>query len=89
MQSDCFYSSLFFELYNRSWLCDWVLGRSSVCLVEGVCRSQYFRTFPGLDQGWIQCPTLDVVLFQVLRVSEQNSVRKVSVTLLFYLQTRY
>jgi len=32
---------------------------------------QYFRTLPGLDQGWAQCPTLDVVLYQVLRVSEQ------------------
>jgi len=26
---------------------------------------QYFRTLPGLDQGWTQCPTLDVVLYQV------------------------
>jgi len=24
---------------------------------------QYFRTLPGLDQGWTQCPTLDVVLY--------------------------
>jgi len=38
---------------------------------EGVCMPQYFRTPPGLDQGWTQCPTLDVVLYQVLRVSEQ------------------
>jgi len=30
---------------------------------------QYIRTLPG--QGWAQCPTLDVVLYQVLRVSEQ------------------
>jgi len=29
---------------------------------------QYFRTLPG--QGWIHCPTLDVVLYQVLQVSE-------------------
>jgi len=60
MQSDCLYSSLLFEHCNRIWLRDWVLGRSSVCLVEGVCRPQYFRTLPGLDQGWTQCPTLDV-----------------------------
>jgi len=34
---------------------------------------QYFRTLPGLDQGWTQCPTRDVVvLYQVLRVSEQQ-----------------
>jgi len=71
MQSDCLYSSLFFELYNRIWLCDWVLGRCSVCLFEGVCMPQYLRTLPGLDQGWTQCSTLDVVLYQVLRVSEQ------------------
>jgi len=33
---------------------------------------QYFRTLPGLiGQGWTRCPTLDVVLYQVLRVSEQ------------------
>jgi len=49
---------------------------------------QCFYTLPGLDQGWTQCPTLDVVLYQVLRVAN-NSVRKVSVTLLCYLQTRY
>jgi len=32
---------------------------------------QHIRTLPGLDQGWIQCPILDGVLYQVLRVSEQ------------------
>jgi len=32
---------------------------------------QYLRTLPGLDQSWTRCPTLDVVLYQVLRVSEQ------------------
>jgi len=32
---------------------------------------QYFRTLPDLDQGWTQCPSLDVVLYQVLWVSEQ------------------
>jgi len=35
MQSDCLYSSLLFEHCNRILLCDWVLGRCSVCL--GVC----------------------------------------------------
>ena len=71
MQSDCLYSSLFFEHYNRILLCDWVLGRCSVFSFEGVCMPQYFRTLPGLDQDWTQCPTLDVVLYQVLRISEQ------------------
>jgi len=49
---------------------------------------QYFRILPGLDQGWTQCAAPDVVLYQVVRVAN-NSVKKVPVTLLFYLQTRY
>jgi len=32
---------------------------------------QHIRTLPGLDQGWTQCPILDVVLYQVLWVSDQ------------------
>ena len=38
VQSDCSYSSLFFEHCNRIWICDWVHGCCSVCLLEGVCR---------------------------------------------------
>ena len=45
---------------------------SDIAVFEGLCMPQYFRTLPGLDQGWTQCPTLDVVLYQVLRVSEQQ-----------------
>jgi len=86
--SQIVYIRLLFEHYNRILLCDWVLGRCSVFSFEGVGMPQYFCTLPGLDQGWTQCPTLDVVLYQVLRLVN-NSVRKVSVTLLFYLQTRY
>jgi len=41
----------------------------SVCL--RTCVPQYFRTLAGLVHGWTQCPTLDVVLYEVLRVSEQ------------------
>jgi len=69
-QSDCLYSSLFFEHYNRILLCDRVLGRYSVYL--RACT--YHNTFVldlALDQGWTQCPILDVVLYQVLRVNEQ------------------
>jgi len=33
---------------------------------------QRIRTSPGLDHCWTQRPTLDVVLYQVLRVSEQQ-----------------
>jgi len=49
---------------------------------------RYFRTLPGLDQGWTQCSTLDVVFIKCNGLMN-NSVKKVSVTLLFYLQTRY
>ena len=71
MQSDCLNPSLFFEHYNRILLCDWVPGSCSVFSFEGVFMPQNFYTFPGLDQGWTQCRTLDVVLYQALRVSEQ------------------
>jgi len=36
MQSDCLYSTLFFEQYNRILLCDRVLGHCSFFLFEGV-----------------------------------------------------
>jgi len=71
MQSDCLFSSLFFEHYNLILLCDWLLGRCSVFSFEGVCMPQYLRTLPGLEQGSTQCPTLGAVLHQVLLVSEQ------------------
>jgi len=35
-QSDCLYSSLWFEHYNHNLLCDWVFGHCSVCSFEGV-----------------------------------------------------
>ena len=42
MQSDCLYSSLFCEHYNRILLCDWVLGHCSVCSFEGVsCHNAF------------------------------------------------
>jgi len=70
MQSGCLPSFLFCGHYNRILLCD-MSARKLHCLFEGVCMPQYFRTLPGLDQGWTQCPTLDVVLYQVLQVSEK------------------
>ena len=57
----------------------WPSARTLQCLFEGVCMPQYFRTLPGLDLGWTQCPTLEVALY---------SVRKVSVSLMLYLQRR-
>ena len=69
-QSDCFYPSLFFEHYNHILHCDWVLGRYSVYMRACAYHSTFVfdRT---LDQGWTQCPILDVVLYQVLRVNDQ------------------
>jgi len=32
---------------------------------------QYFRILADLEQGWTYCLTLNVVLYQVLQVSEQ------------------
>jgi len=60
MQADCLLQ-LHFTLRLSAW----------TLVFEGVCMPQYFHTLPGLDQGWIQCPTLNVVSYQVLRVSKQ------------------
>jgi len=46
-------------------------ARKLQCLFEGVCMPHHIRTLSGLDEGWTQCPTLDVVLYQVFPVSEQ------------------
>jgi len=64
MQSDCLYSSLFFEHYNCILLCHWVLGRYSVSL----CMPHHSSwPWPGLDS----LSYSEVVLYQVLWVSEQ------------------
>ena len=36
MQSDCLYSSLFFEYYNRFLLCEWVIELCCIRLTDGV-----------------------------------------------------
>ena len=41
-QSDCLYSSLFFEHYNCVLLCDWVLGHYSVYSFDGVHATMHF-----------------------------------------------
>jgi len=43
MQSDCLYSSLFFEHYNRILLCDWVIELCSVRLIDGVPSHNYLH----------------------------------------------
>jgi len=48
MQSDCLYSSLFFEHYNCILLCEWVLGHCSLCLIDGVsCHTHLHFTWTG------------------------------------------
>jgi len=71
MQSDSLYSSVFFEHYNRILLCDRVLGHYSVRLRACACRNTFILYLALTMQGWTKCPTLDVVLYQVSRVSEQ------------------
>jgi len=42
MQSDCLYSSLFLEHYNRILVWDCVLGHCSVCSFDGVsCHNAF------------------------------------------------
>ena len=41
IQSDCLYSSLFFEYYNHILLSDWVLIHYSVCLRVWACHNTF------------------------------------------------
>ena len=45
MQSDCLYSTLFFEHYNRILLCDWVIELCSVRLIDGVSSHNVFAFY--------------------------------------------
>jgi len=45
MQSDCLYSSLFFEQYNRILLCDWIIEHCSVRLIDGVSSHNAFAFY--------------------------------------------
>ena len=45
MQSDCLYSSLFFEHYNRISLCEWVIELCSVRLIDGVSSHNVFEFY--------------------------------------------
>ena len=45
MQSDCLYSSLFFEHYNRILLCDWVIELRSARLIDGVSSHNAFACY--------------------------------------------
>jgi len=41
------------------------------CLFGDMSMPQYFCASTDLDEGWTQCPTLDVVLYQVSQFSKQ------------------
>jgi len=58
MQSDCLYSSLFFEHYNRILLCEWVIELCSVCLIDGVpCHNAFaFCLDPTNFRNWRPTP---------------------------------
>jgi len=45
MQSDCLYSSLFFEHYNRILLCEWGIEICSIRLIDGVSRHNAFAFY--------------------------------------------
>ena len=45
IQSDCLYSSLFFEHYNRILHCEWVIELSSVRLIDGVSSHNAFAFY--------------------------------------------
>ena len=45
MQSDCLYSSLFVEHYNRILLCYWVIELCSVRLIDGVSSHNAFAFY--------------------------------------------
>jgi len=62
--SDCLHS-LFFEHYNRILLCNWVLGRYSVCLTACACHSTFvLRAGPGgcgaQCKTWARSPMQDL-----------------------------
>ena len=45
MQSDCLYSSLFFEHHNRILLCEWVKELCSIRLIDGVLCHNVFAFY--------------------------------------------
>ena len=45
MQSDCLYSSLFFEHYNPILLCEWVNELCKIRLIDGVSCHNAFALY--------------------------------------------
>jgi len=60
MQSDCLYSSLFFEHYNRILLCDWVLGRYSVNLSTCAGHNAFLLHLALTRVGHLPCDFRDL-----------------------------
>ena len=87
MQSDCLYSSLFFERYNRILLCDWVLGHCSVCSFEGVSCHNAFVLYLASTTLGISVLLCSSVVPKCYGLAN-NTVKNVSVTLWLGLQRR-
>jgi len=73
--------------YNRISLCEWVLARLRVCLRAYACHNTSVLHL-ALDHVWTLC-LLWMQFCTKCYGLVNNSVRKVSVTLLLYFQTRY
>ena len=75
MQSDCLYSSLFFEHYNRILFCERVIELCSVLLIDGVSSHNAFAFY--LDSTNLG---ISALLRCSAATSVTNSVKNVSVT---------
>jgi len=59
MQSNCLYSSLFFEHYNYILLCEWLLEHCIVCLIDGVsCHNAFYLDSTSLRIGALLCSSV-------------------------------
>ena len=45
MLSDCLYSSIYFEQYNRILLCEWEIELCSIRLIDGVSSHNDFEFY--------------------------------------------
>ena len=85
MQSDCLYSSLFFEHYNRILLCEWVNELSSVRLIDGVSSHNAFEFYLDSTNLGISALLRSSAATKCYALAN-NRVKNVSVTLWFCLQ---
>ena len=85
MQSDCLYSSPFFEHYNRILLCEWVIEHGCIRLIDGVSSHIAFAFYLYSTNVGISA-LLRSSFFNKCYVLSNFSVKNVSVTLWFCLQ---